>query len=184
MSTPSKPDAAKLVIGVFTNSSSLFAPIAEKITEKYGSADIISEWMPFDYTTYYEPEMGRGLMRRMISFDRLIEQDDLVDIKLFTNSIEKEFATDGNRMVNIDPGYLLMSRFILATGKDFTHRVYLKQGIYADLTLIFKKGTFQTLPWTYPDYADSIMFLFLKGVRNKYINDIKTARQNFTEKIK
>ena len=184
MSTPSKPDMARLVIGIFTNSRTLFADIAEKLSEKFGTPDIVSEWMPFDYTDYYEPEMGHGLIRRMLSFEKLIEQEDLIDIKLFTNSIELEYATDGNRTVNIDPGYMLMSRFVLATGKDFAHRLYLGKGIYADLTLIFKSGDFQTLPWTYPDYADSIMFLFLKGVRNKYINDIKTARQNFTEKIK
>ncbi len=176
MSIPSKPDSAKLVIGIFTNNESLFPDIATKLSENFGLPDIISEWMPFDYTQYYEPEMGHGLRRRMLSFDGLIEQDDLVQIKHFTNSLEQDYVTDGKRTVNIDPGYMLMSRFVLATGKDFTHRIYIGEGIYADLTLLYKSGDFRTLPWTYPDYADSIMFLFLKGVRNKYINNLKTTR--------
>lgn len=173
MSTPSQPDSAKLVIGVFTNEKELFADIAKKLIRNFGPADIISQWMPFNYTSYYEPEMGDALERRMISFERLIEQDELVEIKLITNEIEKGYSEEGKRAVNIDPGYLLMSRFILATGKDFTHRVYLSKGIYADLTLIFKSGSFRTLPWTYPDYADSIMFSYLNGVRNRYISDLK-----------
>lgn len=177
MSIPSKPDSAKLVIGVFTNEKTLFAKVAERLIDKFGSADIISQWMPFDYTSYYEPEMGEALDRRMMSFEKLIEQGDLVSIKLLTNEIEKEYADGGKRNINIDPGYLLMSRFVLATGKDFTHRVYLDKGIYADLTLIFKSGQFQTLPWTYPDYADTIMLQYLTGVRNKYISDLKNNPQ-------
>lgn len=182
MSTPSKPDSAKLVIGVFTKEPDLFAKIAKKLIEKFGPADIISQWMPFDYTNYYEPEMGSALIRRMISFEKLIAQDDLVKIKLITNEIEKEYSEKGQRAINIDPGYMLMSRFVLATGKDFTHRIYIGNGIYADLTLIFKGGSFQTLPWTYPDYADNIMLLYLTGVRNKYINDIKNNPQQHTDK--
>jgi hypothetical protein len=75
--------------------------------------------------------------------------------------------------VNIDPGYLVHERFVLATGKNFTHRIHLAEGIYADLTLIYTKGAFQTLPWTYPDYADEKMLFFLEGVRKKYLVDMK-----------
>jgi hypothetical protein len=77
--------------------------------------------------------------------------------------------------VNIDPGYLLPERLVLATGKNFTHRIYIGQGIYADLTLIFQKGAFRTLPWTYPDYADRCLIDFLTLVRNKYMLDLKQA---------
>lgn len=173
MSVPSKPDVAKLVIGVFTNEKHLFAAVAERLIDQFGAPDIISQWMPFNYTSYYEPEMGDGLVRRMISFETLIEQEELVSIKLLTNDIEKEYSDGGKRNINIDPGYLLKSRFVLATGKDFTHRVYLGNGIYGDLTLLFQNGQFQTLPWTYPDYADTIMIQYLTGVRNKYIIDLK-----------
>ena len=176
MSSPSKPDLAKLLIGVFTKDKNLFPIIAKELSEKFGTADIVSSWMPFNYTDYYEPEMGESLMRRMLSFEKRIEQDELVEIKLITNELEKKYLCEGKRIANIDPGYMLKSRFVLATGKDFTHRVYIGRGIYADLTLIFKGGTFQTLPWTYPDYADNIMLSYLTGVRNKYIGDMNNNR--------
>ena len=117
--------------------------------------------------------MGGPLYRRMASFESLVGQDDLSGIKLMTNGIEDRFRTDGNRVLNIDPGYLLKSRFVLATGKDFTHRIYIGDGIYADLTLLYKNGGFRTLPWTYPDYADTTMIHYLTRVRKKYINDLK-----------
>jgi hypothetical protein len=78
-------------------------------------------------------------------------------------------------MVNIDPGYMVLPRFVLASGKNFAHRIYIGKGVYADLTLIFVKGKFQTLPWTYPDYAEENMLAFLTQVRNKYVFDYKRA---------
>ena len=86
---------------------------------------------------------------------------------------ENRFEIDDKRQVNIDPGYLSAERFVLATGKNYTHRIYLSKGIFADLTLIFTKGNFHTLPWTYPDYADLRMIRFLKIVREKYLLDLK-----------
>ena len=111
--------------------------------------------MPFDYTSYYEREMGLGLKRRMMAFKTLIPQGGLSAVKQKTNAIEKRFKAQGKRMVNIDPGYLLRERFVLATGKNFAHRIYIGDQIYADLTLIFHKGAFQSLPWTYPGLSGS-----------------------------
>jgi len=135
--------------------------------------DLVSPWMAFDYTPYYEPEMGGGLVRRMFSFRDLVRQGDLPRIKTFTNEVERRFSRDGRRTVNIDPGYLLHERFVLATGKNFTHRIYVGQRIYADLTLIFQKGAFRTLPWTYPDYGDRSLIDFLTLVRNRYMLELK-----------
>jgi len=94
---------------------------------------------------------------------------------LATNRLEGEYAKDGRRRVNIDPGYLLLERLVLASGKNFSHRIYLDNGIYADLTLIYQHGGFQKLPWTYPDYADQPMLAFLQQVRRKYALDLKQA---------
>ena len=172
MSQPAAPQAAKLVIGVFTRDASLFAPVAENLTHQFGDIDLISAWMPFDYTSYYEREMGLGLKRRMMAFKTLIPQGGLSAVKQKTNAIETRFKAQGKRMVNIDPGYLLRERFILATGKNFAHRIYIGDQIYADLTLIFHKGAFQSLPWTYPDYQAADMQSFLYRARDKYIKDI------------
>jgi hypothetical protein len=172
MSQPAAPQAAKLVVGIFTNDQQLFCPVIENLTKQFGDIDLMSPWIPFDYTHYYEREMGPGLVRRMVAFKPLIEQSRLSAIKLKTNALERQFSKDQKRNINIDPGFMLRERFVLATGKNFAHRIYIGDHIYADLTLIFQKGSFQTLPWTYPDYKATDMQSFLYRVRNKYIKDI------------
>ncbi len=172
MSHPTAPQAAKLVVGIFTNDQQLFCPVIESLTKRFGDVDLMSPWIPFDYTNYYEQEMGPDLMRRMAAFKPLIAQSSLSAIKLKTNAIEREFSKDQKRNINIDPGFMLRERFVLATGKNFAHRIYIGDHIYADLTLIFQKGSFQSLPWTYPDYKATDMQSFLYRVRNKFIKDI------------
>ena len=173
MSQPGPPKSAKLVIGFFLYEKSLGTPIVENLIEKYGDVDIVSAWMPFDQTTYYEPEMGAPLYRRMVAFETLIHQSELAQVKLFTNEIEKQYADKLKRVVNIDPGYMLLEKFVLATGKNFAHRIYIGKGIYADLTLVFRKGRFEALPWTFPDYASDRIQTFLMRVREKYAMDLK-----------
>ncbi len=173
MSLPQKPKPAKLVIGFLMKDKVLFEPLAAEITSLYGSPDTISDWMSFDYTAYYESEIGSPLYRRLLSFETLIDQQDLAAIKLATNRLEQAFSRNRKRRVNIDPGYLLHERFVLASGKNFSHRIYIGRCIYADLTLIYRNGTFETLPWTYPDYADKPIQNFLERVRNKYGVDLK-----------
>jgi hypothetical protein len=151
----------------------LIHPVAEALADRVGPVDMVSAWMPFDYTRYYEDEMGGPLYRRMLAFAGLIEQDGLAGIKLITNQLEREYTKGDRRGINIDPGYLTPERLVLATGKNFTHRIYLKEGIFADLTLIYTKGDFQTLPWTYPDYADARMIRWLQQVRRRYMHDMK-----------
>ena len=146
----------------------LLYDLAKKLTDSFGPIDMVSEWFPFRFTDYYKTEMGHPLFRRFLVFKQLIVQNDLSEIKLKTNVLENLY-TDGNkRRVNIDPGYMLLERFVLATGKNFTHRIYIGKRIYADLTLIYQKNDFQPLPWTYPDYSDSDTRRFLRQVRERY----------------
>lgn len=173
MSIPRPPKQAKLVIGVFLKDKKLLEPLAKELIAEFGPVDIISQWFLFDYTSYYEPEMGSPLFRRMLVFKKHIEQTSLAQIKIFTNEVETRYSKSGKRDVNIDPGYMLHERFVLATGKNYTHRIYIGNGVYADLTLIYQKGEFKILPWTYPDYADKKMLSFLKNVRDKYVADMK-----------
>ncbi|MFO7666629.1 MAG: DUF4416 family protein [Desulfobacterales bacterium] len=173
MSVVRPPKPAKLVTGVFLKDRDLLETLISELAEKFGPIDIISQWFPFDYTSYYEPEMGFPLFRRMLAYKNLIEQTDLAGIKNITNDIELKYSKNGKRAANIDPGYMLCERFILATGKNYTHRIYIGEGIYADLTLIYQKSGFKKLPWTYPDYYDERMVLYLKTVREKYMVDLK-----------
>lgn len=175
MSQPSAPPPAKLVIGVFLKEKKLLQGVADTLCREFGSLDMLSPWFRFDYTDYYEAEMGGPLYRRMLVFRELIDQDRLAGIKYFTNSLEAGFTSEGRRGINIDPGYLLLERFVLATGKNYTHRIHVGRGIYADLTLMYQKGEYQPLPWTYPDYAADDMRAFLSLARRKYGADVSAA---------
>lgn len=173
MSHPRPPRPAKLVIGMFMQQRDLFGSAAGVLEKQYGPIDIASRWLSFDFTSYYEREMGPGLSRRMMSFQNLISQEALADIKHAANHLEAQHSREGRRQINIDPGYLLLERFVLATGKNFAHRIYIGNNIYADLTLVYHDNSFRPLPWTYPDYARSDMLAFLDRVRKKYIYDQK-----------
>jgi len=173
MSIPQKSNPACLVVGMFMKDRSFFEQVVSILIKKLGPIDMVSRWFNFDYTTYYEKEMGKPLYRRMISFIGLIDPVQLPEIKLITNQIELQFAYDQKRNFNIDPGYIVPERFVLATGKNYTHRIYLNRGIFADLTLIFQKGQFQKLPWTYPDYAADNVKNFLNNVRQHYLMSMK-----------
>lgn len=173
MSLPQKPKPAKLVIGILLKDKALIEGVAQDLLDRFGAIDLLSEWLPFDYTDYYYPEMGGPLIRRVFSFVELIEQTFLADVKIITNGIEKKYSTNGSRGVNIDPGYLLLERFVLATGKNYSHRIYIGKGIYADLTLVYQDGEYRKLPWTYPDYAAENMMNHLLKVRSKYAYDLK-----------
>jgi hypothetical protein len=174
MSIPQEPKPAKLVVGLIMKDRALFEPLGAELSAGFGSVDMVSAWLPFNYTSYYEPEMGTPLYRRLLTFKKLISQEELAEIKLTTNRLEQTCLENNKRRVNIDPGFLLYERFVLASGKNFCHRIYIGRGIYADLTLIYQRGRYQKLPWTYPDYADEPMQEFLTRVRNKYAVDLRT----------
>ncbi|MDY6951162.1 MAG: DUF4416 family protein [Thermodesulfobacteriota bacterium] len=173
MSKPRPPRPAKLVVGCFTKEKHVFSDVARALAESFGPPDVISPWLAFEQTDYYESEMGAPLFRRLMAFCDLIEQTSLPDVKLLTNDLEKRFARQGKRVANIDPGYLSAERFVLATGKNFTHRIYLRAGIYADLTLVYHKGGFQALEWTYPDYGGGEIIRFLTCVRDRYMAQMR-----------
>jgi len=172
MSLPQPPQPAKLTVGLLLKEQSLVPELAAALEAEFGDIDMVSPWFPFEYTKYYAPEMGQPLQRRVLVFEELIQQQALARIKLTTNRIEACYARDGKRQANLDPGYLLYERFVLATGKNYTHRIYIGEQIYADLTLIYQQGEYRALPWTYPDYADTQMRLFLLKVRQKYGADL------------
>ncbi len=177
MSKPQTPKPAKLVVGLFMKNKDLLEPATCDLSEAFGPVDLVGPWFGFDYTDYYSAEMGAPLFRRMLAFQRHIQQYHLANIKLITNEIEKKYMDSTKRRINIDPGYLTVERFVLATGKNYTHRIAIGDGIYADLTLVYTGGGFQTLPWTYPDYAQQNMLDFLERVRRKYQRDISIMQQ-------
>lgn len=178
MSEPRAPDPAKLVVGVFLSDKQRFEAVFDRLVGCFGPIDLLSRWIPFDCTAYYEREMGRPLFRRIMSFERSIDPETLCEIKWTTNGIECAYKQEERRTVNIDPGYLLRERFVLATGKNYAHRISIGKGIYADLTLIYQRGDFQPLPWTYPDYAKDNILQFLRKVRRKYVFDLDRLKSD------
>jgi hypothetical protein len=174
MSTPRPPQPAKLVIGLLVKDKTRLPVLVAELEDRFGPVTQVSPWLPFGYTAYYEKEMGAPLLRRVLAFRDLMAQDGLARIKRATNAIEQTHMVEGRRSVNIDPGYLLLARFVLATGKNYSHRIYIGEGIYAELTLVFERGAFRPLPWTYPDYADRPLRDFLQRVRGQYAGDLNT----------
>ena len=177
MSSPLPPQPAKLVVGLLMTNRSLLSEVCRGLKDLFGEIDMVSPWFAFDFTDYYQKEMGAPLERRMLVFQELVPQGDLPMIKHQTNEMEDAYSLQGRRQVNLYPGILLHERFVLATGKNYSHRIYIGQRIYADLTLIFQKGNYQVLPWTYPDYATDIVRGFLLRVRKRYADDLTWFRQ-------
>ena len=173
MSIPQHSIPAKLIVGLFMKDKTIIGQIVEAFIKEFGKIDIVSPWFDFNHTNYYDSEMGTPLFRRIFSFQTLIKQTSLPDIKTFTTTIEKLYENQNKRQVNIDPGYLLKERFVLATYKNYTHRIYIGKKTFADLTMIYQKGSFQSLPWTYPDYAEKNIKSFIELVREKYLIDLK-----------
>jgi hypothetical protein len=173
MSDPQPPEVVKLIASLFSGDGRMLGDAVQALSEKYGKADFISVPAPFTYTDYYEKEFGGSLIRRFIAFERLIRPETLPDVKLWTNALEKRLSAEGRRRVNIDPGYLAKAHLILATGKGYTHRPSLREGIFADLTLIYRDKSFHTLPWTYPDYAGGEVIGMLTRIRERYLLQLK-----------
>ena len=166
---PKEPKPVKLVVSLILASDGLFVPVLEDLRLRYGENDFISHRIAFDFTDYYGLEMGADLNRRIVAFRRLIAPDALSSVKHETNQIEQKYAREARRRVNIDPGYVCGEHMILATTKAYAHRPYLKDGIYADLTLIYRKGTYRSLDWTYPDYRQQDVVDLFNGIRKTYL---------------
>ena len=173
MSRPRIPDPVKLFASVLAGEAVLLAETIRELAIRHGNPDYLSEVLSFEYTNYYTAEMGQSLLRRFVSFDRLIRPEELPAIKLETNLLEERFSEGGARRVNIDPGYVAKQHFILATGKGFSHRPYIGRGIYADLTLVYRKETYRPLEWTYPDYRAERTIGMLNGLRKRYMLQLK-----------
>ena len=151
------------------------AEIKEKLISMLGSIERESGIFPFDYTTYYEKEMGADLQKQYMSFEKLMHPGKLPDLKLGTNAIESEWSRDGKRSVNLDPGYITAAKLVLASTKDFAHRVYLGDSIYGDVQLRFTRGAFQVAEWTYPDYQSEMALQFFTAVRERFNEQDKTV---------
>ncbi len=170
-------DPVKLVVGLLTSDQSLLAEAQSALAEGFGTVTVKSEEIPFSFSDYYEKEMGPNLIRQWVGFHGLIESEQLVDFKRTTGSLEKRFiGPNHKRRINLDPGLLSLHNLVLASTKGFAHRIYLRDGIYAELTLLFQSGKFQPLAWTYPDYQTPTCQDFLTRCRKELLADAALQR--------
>ncbi len=169
MSVRTEPRPARLVVSVIYREERKYADAVPRVEAVLGPVRAAGGRLPFDKTGYYEREMGAPLFRRFLSATRPVSRDTLPAIKIALESIENRLSEGGRRSVNLDPGLLTPENFILATGKNFSHRVYLGNGVFADLTLVYRNGGFQPLPWTYPDYASEEVRSLLRELRREHM---------------
>ncbi len=180
MAKPSAFVPAKLVCGIIAGDSAHYEQARSLLAERYGPVDLESPSWPFDLTDYYEKEMGPGLARRFMSFARLIEPERLADIKVETNDLEERIRRESGRAlraVNIDPGYLTASALVMATAKDFSHRIPLRRGIYAHLEFLFSHADVRTLDWTYPDMRREECRRFFLEARAVFLGQLRERKE-------
>ena len=181
------PKPVKLIFSIIGARDKLFFKAKDLLITSFGEIDMESEFQPFDYTSYYREEMGEDLKQKLVSFGKLIFPDQLAQIKLESNKWEFFWSSNTasanipslkKREVNFDPGYLTLHKFILASTKNGPARIYLKDGIYAEITLRFIKKTFRPLEWTYLNYQSELYIDFLNKVREEYKKQIKNYSSN------
>ncbi|MDD4979970.1 MAG: DUF4416 family protein [Candidatus Omnitrophica bacterium] len=165
--------AVKLFSGFIFKEENTLAKAESFLEKKFGRIDFESPLLPFTHTHYYEEEFGKGLKRKFVSFKKLIPPEGLPKIKIATNRIEQKLSRAGLRLINIDPGYLDMAKLVLATTKDYKHRIYLDKGIYAEITLFYEHKDFKAWEWTYPDYKTADYIAVFNRIREIYAAQIK-----------
>jgi hypothetical protein len=178
MAEPSKPPRVKLICGMISARRELFAQAQQALAGQFGPVDIASEVVDFDFTSYYDQEMGHPLYRQFVSFAQLVCPDVLAEAKLSTNAIETQFRNLGQpdsppRPINLDIGYIEPAKLVLASMKNFSHRIYLGRSVFAEVTLMYHKAGWDALPWTFPDYASGRYSPFLSAARDKMREQIQ-----------
>jgi hypothetical protein len=173
-----EPAPVKLIIGILAADKRCMEAAVDAAGKQFGKIDLQSDAWPFTQTSYYKEETGENILRKFVSIEKLIDPGELADVKHKTNEIERELAENLKaglpRPVNLDPGFIEPSKLILATTKNYSHRIYIGKKMYAEVTLIFDGGKWQSLPYTYPDYKSSGYHNFFNKVRRRLLEQLKS----------
>ncbi|MDR1745397.1 MAG: DUF4416 family protein [Planctomycetota bacterium] len=171
MAIPRPPEQALFFVGILASGSRELALAADALEREFGPANSGSRVWAFDNTGYYRDELGPAPIRAFLAWDGLFSSDRIGHRKIATNRLEQELASaaagDLSRPVNLDPGYLTLAKVVLASAKNYAHRIHLHDSIYAEITLQYKQGCFHVLPWTFPDYASGKYDAFFLGLRQR-----------------
>ncbi len=174
------PKPVKLIIGILAANNKCLNTAVDVLIDNFGKTDFTSDIWPFDKTDYYKEQTGTHILRQFISVESLIEPGKLAKIKHKTNKLEQKLAKmlvlPLPRPVNLDPGIIEPSKLVLATTKNYSHRIYIGKNIFAEVTLIFDKGRWRPLEHTYPDYRQQCYFDFFEKVRTRLLEQLKLSR--------
>ena len=175
------PPKVKIIVGILAKDAQAVEHVRGTLQEHFGEEDLALPPFPFTFTNYYVDEIGNAHVRAFFSYKNLVDRESIVDIKLWSNDVELEIArsagTPGLRPVNLDPGYMTLGQFFLATTKDQRQRVYMQRGIYVEPTLYFQDGHFHAFDWTYRDYQSPKYIEYLEQVRKSLAKQIKSRKQ-------
>ncbi|MBD3384727.1 DUF4416 family protein [candidate division KSB1 bacterium] len=172
MGTPRILENVILIVAICSIDDDRMELVCRELHAGYGDIQFRSDIFSFTHTNYYAKEMGKELFKRFIAFKNPIDPTEIVDIKLFCNHLEDQFRLKSNRSVNIDPGYIEIPKLVLATTKNFSHRIYLGKGIYGDVQLYWRGGRFMSNPWTYADYKQNLATTFFSQVRTYLLGGV------------
>ena len=172
------PKPVKLIIGILAANETALAAAVKAISKSFGAIDLTSDVWPFTQTNYYKDELGPNALRQFVSIEKLIDPGRLAQIKHDTNSLEQQLADSLKltltRPVNLDPGFIEPSKLILASTKNFSHRIYIGNKMFAEVTLMYEKGSWRHFEFTFPDYRQSCYQDFLTKVRTRLMEQLKT----------
>lgn len=175
MGTAKNPLPVKLFLAAMYNNERDLKKALQKFSEKFGPTERTFGPLPVSaYTDYYQKEMGMNIEKVYLTYSRLITRQELASIKTFTNNLEQSLSNN-KRTINLDPGYITRDKLILATTKDYYHRIYLAQGIFAEVTLHYRQGRYRFFSWTYPDYKEPGVQELLAQARAFLIHTQKKA---------
>jgi hypothetical protein len=172
-----EPKPVKLIVGILAADERCLEAARESLSSALGPIDLTSDVWTFDQTDYYAGQIGPRILRQFVTTERLIDPGRLATIKHQTNAIEQQLAATLGmpfpRPVNLDPGTIEPSKLVLATTKNYAHRIYLGDRMYAEVTLVFDKGQWRPLPYTYPDYHRQEYFDFFSKVRLRLVQQLR-----------
>ncbi len=166
MSKRVKPAPVLRICSCITGEPQLLAKVEEELTSSFGEISLRSEPFPFDLSDYYRAEMGGNLERHWFCFGDLFEAETLLRSRLATGRIEELFSTDGNRRVNIDPGYLDLGKLVLASLKEAPDKIYMGEGVWAHTCLNYRDGRFTAPDHSFPDFRDGRFNEFMLKARD------------------
>lgn len=156
---------AKLICGIIFSEEKSYQKALELLTKEFGEIEKKSEPYYFSaFTSYYGPEIGPDLQRQFLVFKKLIEAEEIPEIKLKTIEMEKKLSKQNKRTVNLDPGYLTSSQFILASVKASSGKIYLAKNIWAQLIYRISQNKIIENGRTFPDLRQEKIKEFILSV--------------------